>query len=67
MHPSDLNRYGCHGILLFLSLVAWAMVAMSPLFIILPLLALVVIAYLLPPRKHAAAYLAVALTVCKNE
>lgn len=62
-----INRYGgYHGILLFLLLVAFAMVQMSPFYVILPLF-LLAVAYALPILGSATSYLAIVLTVSKKE
>lgn len=61
-----LNDCGYHGVLLFLFLLALAMVRLFAAFVLIPLI-LTLLANILPIPRRAAGYLAVARTVCKNE
>lgn len=67
MGQKYINRHSCNGVILFLMLIALAMVLITSRFVILPLLFFAVAAYILPILEHATGYLAMALTVCKNE
>lgn len=67
MNPAYINCRGYHGIILFLFLVARAMVAMSTGVVILVLFTLLLLSRLQALPVGQTGYLAVALTVCKNE
>lgn len=61
-------RYTCsHGIVLFLFLIAFAMVQMSSMYVFLPLIFLAVALFVLSILGSVAYYLRIALTICKNE
>lgn len=67
MYVPFMHSRGCHGVILFLSLLALAMVQMTLFVIFLPLFFFAVVAYALPMLEYATGYLSVALTICKNE
>ena len=67
MNASLIDRYRHNGFLLFMLLVAFAMVQMASFYVLLPLIFFAIITYILPEALYPAGYLTVALTVCKNE
>lgn len=67
MHTTPLHRYCQSRIVYFLFLIAFALVQMSPLYVLLPLPLLAAIACVTLDLPLGTGYLAVALTVCKNE
>ena len=62
-----LRFNGSHGIILFLFLIAFAMVQISSSLIFFTLIFLAPVLYVLPTFAQATGYLAVALTVSKIE
>ena len=64
---SAFYHSGRHGIILFLFLIAFAMVEMSSNFLFLPLFFFAVVPYVVPLLEYATSYLGVALTVSKIE
>lgn len=56
-----------HGIIYFLMLVALAMTRIAPIIVLLPVIYVAVISFVIGLPEYETGYLAVALSVCKNE
>lgn len=63
---SSIRYHGFHGVMLFLFLIASAMMQIFSFVVLLPLLVLAAVLALSVP-DYDTGYLSVALTICKNE
>jgi len=65
--PNFFKNRVFHGIIYFLMLVALAMTLMNPIIVLLPAVLAIVIPFAFGISEYETGYIAVALSVCKNE
>jgi hypothetical protein len=56
-----------HGFIYFLMLVALAMTLINPIIVLLPAIFMAVVSFVFVIPEYTTGYIAVALSVCKNE
>ena len=66
-NPNFFKHRIYHGIIYFLMLVALAMTLIAPIIMLLPALFMAVVSYVIGTPEYETGYIAVALSVCKNE
>ena len=66
-NPNFFKHRIYHGIIYFLMLVALAMTLIAPIIMLIPAVLMAVISFIIGIPECETGYIAVALSVCKNE